>query len=594
MERSPVKRSWFILAGVFVILCAMLVIEITTSLQESQTIDESVHLAAGLSYLTTGDFRMNPEHPPFIKMLAASPLLFTNATLPIADPSWKEVKQWVFATRFLYHNALSPDTLLLLGRLPIMLLSIVLGWFIFRESRRMFGIFGGLLSLGLFAFEPSIIAHSRLVTTDLGFAAASFLALVRLERLFRTPTRRNAIWFAVALWVAMVTKFSFFAFAIALLGTFLLLKWYQPTNLSVQWRHVRRFLGWSLLIGVFATWAVYCFTIKRPINDPKISQLYAQRQHFLAHGDVDQFGVLGKLVVNQLGNPSTSIGRLAIRLEQVPIPLYAFFRGGISVLGHSYGGQWSFLLGQVRDLGWWYYFPVALFAKTSPSMLAAFLLVPTAFVTLVVQERKKQGRILAALRAIDHRWIVYGVTPIIFFLISMNTHLNLGWRHILPIYPPLLVLAGSLSALPWVRSRRSAVIIPLVLIAGSIATEAATYPNQIGYFSPFVGGNGNGYNILRDSNLDWGQDLKKLSTYLRQHHAPTVAIAYYGNTELSAYLPNPQKLPTTAERAKTGQPHGYVALSGENLYSTSGNYDWIKAYPQIAQLGSSIFVFWVR
>lgn len=580
-----------VIIGVLSILLAMFAIEVTTSRQESQTIDEAVHLSAGLSYWRTGDFRMNPEHPPLVKMLAALPLVFTKATLPLNDISWRNVDQWRFGSKFLYENRLSPDTLLLLGRLPIMLLSLVLGWFIFRTSRAMFGTAGGFLALGLYAFDPNIIAHSRLVTTDLGFSAMAFFTLVRLQRLWDAPTLRNTVWFSVMIFITGLTKFSIFAFCGALAVFFIIMKIREPRHAAVRAIHIIKTLAIGIPIALVVTWAVYGFDVRRPIDDPRVTLLYAQRQEAITSNALAHRSIVDRFVVNDLGDPTTPIGRVIDRLKDVRYPLYTYFRGAISVLGHSETGQTSFLLGQVRDLGWWYYFPVAFIAKTPLPTLAGFLGAMSIGCALLFAARRRSGKFLEALRTIDRRWLVYGVPPLAFFVISLFSHLNLGWRHIMPIYPPLFVLAGSLATVPLLGRRTPRWVLPSVFVAAALATELATYPNQIGYFSPLVGGGNNGKNIIRDSNLDWGQDLPKLRRYMETYHIASIHLSYYGSARAAAYIPNATPVPTTVEVVQQGRPSGYAAISIENLYAVDGRYRWLQSEKPIAKLGSSIFVF---
>jgi len=147
--------------------------------ESAQTSDEAAHIAAGYSYLTTADFRLNPEHPPLIKEWAALPLLLLDLQFP-RGPLWDQAEEWNIGRIFVHENRVSNDTILLLGRVQVLLLSLVLGWFLFRCGRRLFGARGALLALALYVLDPNVVAHSSLITTDLGITLFMFLAVYAL------------------------------------------------------------------------------------------------------------------------------------------------------------------------------------------------------------------------------------------------------------------------------------------------------------------------------------------------------------------------------------------------------------------------------
>ena len=186
----------------------MFFMEFTSVLQENQTIDEGSHLSSGYTYITTGDFRLNPEHPPLIKELSALPLLLLPIESPLNHPSWDEQNQWEFGRQFLYNNTVDADLILLLGRLPIMLLSLLLGVFIYKWTSKLWGRETGLIALLLYVFEPNILAHSRYVTTDLAATLFFFLTMYFLDKYFGTFSRKNLLQFVVIFAIAQFVKFS--------------------------------------------------------------------------------------------------------------------------------------------------------------------------------------------------------------------------------------------------------------------------------------------------------------------------------------------------------------------------------------------------
>jgi len=570
-----------------ILLTGMFVLQVSTAIQESQTIDEAVHLSAGLSYWQTGDFRLNPEHPPLIKMLAAIPLLFTQVTAPTNSILWQTWDQYPFGDLFLYHNALPPQTILFLGRLPIMLLSVLLGIWIFRMSREMFGDWGGVLSVGLYALEPGFIAHGHYVTTDLGFTAFAFLTLVRLTKLLDSPTRKNWVWFGVAMFVTGLSKYSAMAWLGAIIITLILLKFREPLHPALQFKKVFKKFLIVLPFIIIVTWAIYGFDIRRRADDPRVALLYSQRADYLATRPAPT-SVLEKFAFD-LGDRNSRLGKIVDRTASIPIPGYAFFRGFFTVIGHSIGGQGSYLLGQFGDKGWWYYFPIAYFSKTStPTLIAFFAVVGIGIATIFHQYQQKKSWRRMFLDA-DRRWLVFTLIPTIFFLTSMTSHLNLGWRHIMPIYPYIFVLAGSLTARQ-IFPHYNAIIIALVGIVSMIIVQVKTFPNEIGYFNSFAGGSKNGSNILMDSNLDWGQDLLKLTSFMKKNNLNSIPFIGYGYYDINAYL-KADYVPNNADIANGLIPHGFIAIGVGLLISSDTSHNWLLTYEPYERLGSGIYVY---
>src|SRR5262245_33811507 len=177
--------------------------------ESSQTSDEAAHLAAGYSYLKTGDFRLNREHPPLIKEWAALPLLLINLNFPWG-PLWEQGEEWNIGRLFVHENRVSNDTILLLGRLPVLLLSLVLGWFLFRWGRTLFGARGALIALALWALDPNVVAHSSLITTDLGVTLFMFLAVYALWVWSERPSPRRLLVCGLMVGGAFASKFTSF------------------------------------------------------------------------------------------------------------------------------------------------------------------------------------------------------------------------------------------------------------------------------------------------------------------------------------------------------------------------------------------------
>jgi len=176
--------------------------------QKSLTYDEIAHLSAGYSYLKTGDYRMNKEHPPLAKLLAGIPLLFLRASIPLEDYSWREGREWLFGREFFYHNKIDADRLLFYGRIPIIFLSLLLGFFVFQWAKNLYGLNAGFFALFLYIFCPNIIGHSQLVTTDLAASCFIFLSVYSFWFYLNQPRKRNLVFAGITLGFALASKFT--------------------------------------------------------------------------------------------------------------------------------------------------------------------------------------------------------------------------------------------------------------------------------------------------------------------------------------------------------------------------------------------------
>ncbi|MBC7074413.1 glycosyltransferase family 39 protein, partial [Candidatus Parcubacteria bacterium] len=167
---------------VFILLSLVFCLAILSSIKDSATSDENPHIVAGYSYLKLKDMRLNPEHPPLLKDLAAFPLLFLKLNFPKDSPAWQQVDgpywwhQFNLGGEFLYHSGNDPDKILFFARLSMILLLIFCGYFIFKFAKDFFGEKVAILSLFFFSFSPTFLAHGRLVTTDVGAGFGVVLA----------------------------------------------------------------------------------------------------------------------------------------------------------------------------------------------------------------------------------------------------------------------------------------------------------------------------------------------------------------------------------------------------------------------------------
>ena len=247
------KKFTFIIA--FFLLVVFFFCSIFSMHEKSPIFDEPVHLAAGYSYLKTGDYRMNIEHPPLLKLLAGIPLLFLNASLPLEHHSWSEIKEWSFGDQFFYHNQVDADKLLYFGRIPTILLSLLLGFFVFHWTKKLYSANAGIFALFLYVFSPNIIAHSQLITTDLASSCFIFLSVCTFWDYLKNPVRKNLVFAGISLGLALASKFT----TVILFPIYFFLFIFSSWKKKIDYRIILSFLGFFLIAG-FILFAAYKFS----------------------------------------------------------------------------------------------------------------------------------------------------------------------------------------------------------------------------------------------------------------------------------------------------------------------------------------------
>src|SRR5713226_7004377 len=217
-----------LLAGL--LLALMAVLAGGAALRESVTVDEVSHIGAGVSYLQKLDLRMNPEHPPLAKVLAALPLVLRGVRADYNHISWTFSEkffqaflgQWVFG-EWLLEKWNEPKTVLAWARLPMLLLTLALGYAVYAYARRLGGAWGGLLCLSVYVSTPAFLTFGPLVHTDLAVTLFSLLTLWSFAETWQNPSRKNTMIFALSLAGALLSKFTagilFFAFVAFALST---------------------------------------------------------------------------------------------------------------------------------------------------------------------------------------------------------------------------------------------------------------------------------------------------------------------------------------------------------------------------------------
>jgi hypothetical protein len=528
------------------LFCVILLTEAIPSLREkSATVDETTHLPAGYLHLKLGDYRINSEHPPLVKMLAALPLLFVDVKLPQTE-QWST---WRDAQRFLYQEN-DADRLLFIGRVAVLPLALLLACVIFSWTRQLFGREAAAFALLLYTFEPNVLANAGLVHTDFGAACFTFLTIYCFFRLVQRVSISRLVFTGFALGLALATKFSTLTLIPILIllaiGTASLpgrielrLKGVSHAHLTSRKRKLLLLLVAMIAIGLLAyatVWAAYRF-----------------RYDWITPPSSRSSGPWWDALL-----PRAYLQGLADLFISRRRP--------------------AFLMGEISADGWWYYFIVTFLLK-SPLPLLLLL----AFSSLAIPQWWRKNPVS----------LLFVLVPVaVHFGIASASRFNIGHRHILPIYPFLFVVAGSL--VPWVRQQRALLKGGVgLLIAWYIVSSLSIFPHYLAYFNELAGGPENGYKYLIDSNLDWGQDLKGLKRYIDEHGIPRVWLSYFGTASPDYYgiayddLACGATFAAKSERETTP----YVAISASYLQGQPACFADFRRRQPIAKVGYSIFIY---
>lgn len=477
--------------------CALLLLAVaanlyTAVLHKSITNDEIVHIPAGYYHLVAGDFHLNNEHPPLIKMWAALPLLFVqpDEPPPPANPHENFMERtWGYHSRFWGANAAHFESLSFWPRVMMIPLTCALGALIFVYARRLFGERAALLAVALYAFEPTVLGHGRIVHTDLPAALVFLLAFFMLDRYAREPVARRAAWLGLAAGVALVTKFSMVVLAPVLAVGAALMLWRAPRLGMTRGRvaaHALLVAGLVLLV---------------------VNAAYYFQSPPLDEADAGWMRLKSAPVFDTL---TTAVGALS-----KIVPTYFLF-GVYNVWLHNSEGHAASLLGAHSAEGWWYYFPVAFALKTS----LPFLLVSVAALVWSLHG-------FFARR--DRRFALVLVPLGVYLTVSLTSHINIGVRHFLPAYPFLFVASGALldRLLNVTRARRVALVVVAVTLGWAAVEAARAYPDYIPYMNQLASRQPR-WHYLADSNVEWGDDVKALAEYLRARGETEVRTAISG------------------------------------------------------------------
>ncbi len=607
-------KAGLIATGIVII---SLVLAISSFWNDSLIVDEIPHVGSGYGYVKSFDYRLNPEHPPLAKALAAIPLLFLDLKQEAFQTKFwlQDINgQWDFGRFFIFQSGNDAELITRAVKFPILIFFIIAAIQVYCWTKRMYGKFAALTALTLFAFSPTILAHSRFVTTDVPALLGIVLATSMFLKYLYYPTRKNLWLSGIGFGIAILTKFS----------TFLLVPYFFVLAVIYGSIHsdkkLKSVIRYSLLVisifiigFVFVVWPVYyLFTF----NYPPERQL-ADTQFLL--------GSFGNRPLAELNE--------YIADKPVIRALSQYMLGLLMVGQRAVGGNTTYFLGEVSSAGWRYYFPVV-YALKEP--LPWFILVVVALLFLAWQVKflKLNTLILQNIKGwIKNHFVEFAMLLwiAIYWTTSIKSNLNIGVRHLLPTYPFAIILVSGQIAKLIQKSKiknqnynskfkilnfnisfYTLIFTFCILLSWYIYESVKVWPNYLTYFNQLAllrpswameGQAGGGYLYVVDSNLDWGQDLKRLSEWVEENNVKEIHLDYFGWSDPVYYL-GPKFKWLTAGQYKNAQDFidrtggGYIGVSA-TFYMGSRekpetSYAWLDNYKPVAVIGNSIWVWELR
>jgi hypothetical protein len=513
------------------------------------TFDEPIHIASGMEWLDKGSYSYELQHPPLARVaVAIGPYLKGLRSSSLLDGT-AEGNAILYSGGNYWSN-------LAAARAGNLLFLVLGGVIVFLWARRWFSKANGIWAVLLFVSLPPILSHAGLATLDMACAATVATALYQFVRWLENVVWSRSIFLGASLALAFLCKFSSLAFlAACFISAFIYLALANWGALfgKVRFGHLCVQVTIVACVTLVLLWAGYRFSTvpfsANPRAYPIVDRLLAQRP--LLHS-------------------------IAYRAMEIPTPLTQMVYGIREVQAHNQSGHDAYLLGEYRRTGWWYFFPVVVGVKT-----------PIGFLILA------GCGLLAVMRGFrsspwqHHLTVIF---PLAITSVCMSSRIDLGVRHILPIYPLLAVIGGyAMSRFFLLAKRKSLMIafVPIVLAAWVVADSWVARPDYLAYFNQFAGAHPE--RILCESDLDWGQDLHRLSKRLRDLQVERISIKYFGTAPLEK-----ADLPPFSTLSPDTPAQGYVAVSVRYLfldYAKDGSFGWLKRYTPLETTGQSIYLY---
>jgi tetratricopeptide (TPR) repeat protein len=555
-------RSGLTSVGVACLLVVLGVQLVLSVRRQSQTWDEGDHIFAGYMSWTRSDFGLNPEHPPMLKLIATAPLLSVPLKTPEFQDRYFKEAAFLGGKDFLYRN--NADMILFRTRIAAATLTLLLALLVFLATKEMFGKGPAFIALALLAFDPNLLAHGALVTTDVAFSCFMFATIYAFYRHVKAPSVWRLVIVGLAAGLALAVKHTgllVFAMLLLLAICELVRNRNAATRGTEGYESYRKHslkLAASLvsicLIALAVLWSFYGFRYRARPNELQLNPTLAE-------------------YVQQLKPHEAWIVSTMASWRALP-ESYLYGLADVRLTADFYT---SYVLGKIYPHGVWFYFPVAFAIKSTLAFLALLVLAVTAIAT---RRFKCWPEILFLL-----------IPPTVYFLVAVSGGMNIGVRHILPVYVFLSVLIGG-AAWSFIRQKRGWAYVVLALLLFHAVSSLRSFPTYLAYSNELWGGPSNTYKYLTDSNVDWGQQLKATKQYLDQHGIKDCWFVYFaeGVAEPSYYgipckpLPTMNTLWLNQQIDVPPSIDGPVLISASNLSGVEFGPGSLNPYEQFKQL----------
>jgi 4-amino-4-deoxy-L-arabinose transferase-like glycosyltransferase len=548
------QRRWLLPLLVVVLLAQMAVAMVIAAIQQTPTIDEPVYVGTAAVYLRRHSLQDNPEHPPLGKLIIESGVA---AAHPNIDPAFRGDAQ-ATGRHLLYESGNDAGRLLLWARLPMIVLTLLLGLVVFGFARDVAralagdvagdvaGAAAGLVALALYAFSPDIIANGSLATLDVPAAGFLLTAAWCLWRARRRPARYLPLAGA-ALGAAIATKMSVLAAVPVLLPLTAWSVWVPGR--SDRARSLPRRVGAAAgaaagvtLLAVGVVWATYLAV------DPRLRWATPP----------------GTPVIN---------GLRGLVVDWLPFPRP--YRDGMRIQFGFENARWGgFLFGRQYVGSLWYYLPAALLVKTPLGMLALWL---AGAVAMVATPRLRPAAL-------------YVLVPAAFLMaVELTESRNLGVRYV--IFVPMFLAVAAACAVPVAIAgqRRWALAGVAALTLFVSVSSLHTFPYYLPYSNEAFGGPAKTYLRLHDSNVDWGQDLGRLADRLRQRYRGERVWLVYKGSGVPSYYGIAARDPRTVPPAEV---RGLLVVSNSRVDRPDARLTaLIDSSTPIDEVGHSITIY---
>lgn len=567
VEQKPdLNRRLRLVFGVILLLGIMAAELALSAAQQSQTYDEAAHIFSGYQYWKSFDFGTNPEHPPLVKLIAAIPLLRLPLRVPPTSQAQFKIMEYKSGRDFLYGN--DALTLLWRARMAAAILTICLGLTVFMVARSMWGNGPAFLALILLIFEPNFLAHGALVTTDVGVTFGFILAVGSFYSFLKKPSALRLCGAGVAAGLCLGTKHSgILIFPILLFLALAELLWSRDpatkkfaSDLGKQARFQAASLAAITAISFVVLWSLYGFRYAARPSQLTMKPSLSEFATYLGH------------------SPSAIILQIA-HWHLLP---ESYLYGLVDIL--SQPTLSIVILGKYYPSTQWFYYPMIWIAKSTLAFLVICFLTP-----LCSALWQKQFR----------REVRFLVIPSAFYLaVAMSSNDNHGVRHLLPAYP-FLIMIVSFAA--WNLGKRhwalATVLAALVFLHAASSLRA--FPDYIPYANEIWGGPSKAYELLTDSDVDWGQGLVAMKHYIDERHIKNCWFAYFGSriANVSYYgIPCTILPPAISGSIQLGMPivpplvDGPVFISATEISPTFSNADWVNPYLPFQQIAPSALI----